>query len=83
MIRKERHENNSFLRASDKSIILMLNIYFVLLMKSHLQSYPCPLIIDLTVSDIFPFPFSHSHIHLQITLGCGTRMREMKGINWL
>ena len=40
------HENNSFLRASDKSIILMLNSCFVLLMKSHLQSYPCPLIIN-------------------------------------
>merc|ERR1712207_58414 len=26
--------------------VLLMNLYFVLLMKSHLQSYPCPLQIN-------------------------------------
>ena len=31
---------------------VFLNLYFVLVMKSHLESYPCPLIIKAFPKDI-------------------------------
>ena len=49
----------------------MLNIYFVLLMKSHLQSYPSPLIKNYFwnlgfLLGIHPFIIIAHHIHGQV-----------------
>ncbi len=39
-------EDNRILEREEKSCERRMKLYFVLLMKSHLQSYPCPLQIN-------------------------------------